>query len=137
MEKFNDEDYIVTTEKLPKLHDGFSEQVAISKGDYTLSPKKTRNLNAQMKPKILDLCQRYETSGNGSNMMDSDNEDDDMYQGHPRWGSFNEERAMRKSGDDNVAFLRFEGSEFLYWWHVLYELIQFTTNRLSDDWGLK
>ncbi len=72
VEKFNDEDYIVTTDKLPNLHDDFSEQVAISKGDYTLSPKKARNLIAQMKPNILDLCQRYEANGNGSNMMDSD-----------------------------------------------------------------
>ncbi len=51
----------------------------------------------------------------GSNMMDSDNEDNDMCHGHPKWGSFNEERAMRKSGDGRAAFLRFEGSELLYW----------------------
>ncbi len=64
--------------------------------------------------------------------------DDDMYQGHPRWNSFDEERAMRKSGDDRAAFLRFEGSELLYWWHVLdkYELIQFTAALLSDHSGV-
>ncbi len=37
VENFNDEDYIVIAEKVPKLHDDFSEQVVISKGDYTLS----------------------------------------------------------------------------------------------------
>ena len=141
--KFNDEDFIGKTEGLPNLHDDFVEPVSVFKGEYTLTQKKAKNLIAQMKPKILDICQRYEASGNGSNMMDSDNEDDDLYQGHPRWGTFNAERAMRKNGeykngDDRAAFLRFEGSELLYWWYVLdkYELVQFTTARLSDINGV-
>ncbi len=46
-------------------------------------------------------------------MMDSDNDNDEVYQGHPRWGSFNEEKGHKKDGDDRAAFLRLEGSELL------------------------
>ncbi len=45
------------------------------------------------------VFQRDEASGNGSNMMDSSNEDDGMDQGCPRCGSFNEKSAMGKNAD--------------------------------------
>ncbi len=55
----NGEDYVVRTEKLPCLQNHSSEQVAISKGDYTLSQKKARNSIAQIKPNNLDFCWTY------------------------------------------------------------------------------
>ena len=75
VEKFNNDEHLTRTEVLPNLHDDFAEEVLVSKSDYTLTRKKAKGLIAQMKPKLLDICQRYEASGNGSNMMDSDNED--------------------------------------------------------------
>ena len=125
VEMFNDSELVTRTEVLPNLHDDFAMELPICKGDYTLTRKKAKNLIAQMKPKLLDICQRYEASGNGSNMQESDCESSDS-------------AALKKNGDDRAAFLRFEGSELLYWWHVLdkYQLIQFTTARLTDDNGV-
>ncbi len=119
VEMFNNQNLVMTTEALPDLHDDFAEAIAVPKGDYILTWKKAKNLVSQMKPKLLDICQRYEASGNGSNMPDSEDENEGMYPGHPNWGFSNQEGAIKKIGDDRSAFLSFEGSELLYWWHVL------------------
>ena len=98
-----------------------------------MTEKNTKDIISAMKAKLMDIIHRYEQSGNGSNMNDSDTEEV-IYEGHPKWGKFNSERAMRKNGDDRGSFLKYHGSDLLYWWHVLdsYDLICFTTAKLDE-----
>ncbi len=71
-----------------------------------------------MKPKFLNISQRYDASGNGNNMPHSHNKDDGMCSGHANLMFCNQQNAMRKVGEDPAAFLRFECTELLCWWHV-------------------
>ena len=133
--KFNDESWLATTEAIPDLHSDYIRSKEIHKSDFDLTIEKAKKLISEFCPKLSRIIDKYEQSGNGSNMNDSGNEDDKtIHAGHPKWGKYNTERAARKNGDDRASFLNGESPCLLYWWHVLdqHDLLNFTRVELSD-----
>mmetsp|Transcript_26421 Transcript_26421/g.38891 ORF Transcript_26421/g.38891 Transcript_26421/m.38891 type:complete len:496 (-) Transcript_26421:208-1695(-) len=126
--KFNDEDFLPKTEALPGLHEDFAKSTLVPKSNYFLTKNNAKEMVDSMKQKVSEIIGRYEQSGNGSNLYDTDTEDD-IYEGHPQWGRYNQQRAIRKNGDDRSSFLKNAGSDLLYWWHILdaYDLLHVTT----------
>lgn len=149
-DKCNNQSWVPKTEALPNLHDDFAESFECPKSSFTFTPKNSKLLLQRMKNSLNTIIERYEQSGNGSNMLASDDDDSENEEGRTRkdigraWGRFNKERAERvhsrrypgeilKDGDDRASFLKHNSSDLLYWWHALdqYDLIYFTLAELD------
>ena len=83
---------------------------------------KAKDIVRAMRPRLLCIINDYKRSGNGSGQRAANDEE---------WGHF--DLSMCVDGDDRKNFLHNDGSEILYWWHVLdeYQMLRFTTSVLS------
>ena len=117
----NDPEWIPSTEALPSLHPNFEKAIQCPIGNFTFTVNNMKQLFQKRKTALNEMLTRYENSGNGSNMLatDDENSDDDNEErgtGQTRqWGRFNSDRAKRvgdrknmllKDGNDRQSFLR-------------------------------
>ena len=141
----NDEDWIVETEAVGGLHDDYGASIECKKGHFTFSVKNAKALLHTTKHRLDQIIKRYEASGNGSNMLESDNEEEEEPTRETigrQWGRFNKARADReaerkqlKNGDDRQSFLQHFSSDLLYWWWFMdnNDLIHFTIAELDGE----
>ena len=131
-ELFNDENVIVETPPVPSLHEKFANTISCPKGRYTLTKDKCKDLIMDQKTKLRSIINRYQLSGNGSDMVSFDNDTDneaEIVENEETYGRFNAARAMRRSdrrtdfdklklvnGDDRSSFLRQEPIDLLMWY---------------------
>lgn len=151
-ELFNDPTVEVSTVPLPNLHENFCEPIACPKGEYILTPDKAKDLMSDTKGKLRTIINKYNRSGNGSDMArfedDSGDEDEGLPESEETYGRFNHSRAMRRAnrrkgmehlkttnGDDRREFIAYHPPDILYWWHVLdiNKLIYFFMGKLGDN----
>lgn len=78
---FNDPDQEARTDVLSTLHSKFADAIDCPKGNYDLTDEKAKKLIDTMKHHLRVIIERYNTSGNGSDMRivtDVDSDCDDV-----------------------------------------------------------
>ena len=125
----------------------------VPKGKYELTAQKCKDLIQDMKNRLREMIDRYNTSGNGSDMLIHDYDSDDecgIIDNESTYGRFNKKRATKRdmksnntglaarNGDDRSSFLRHNPPKILYWGHSMdtYNLLFFTCAKLDDDNGV-
>ena len=118
-EAFNNPEEMIMTALKPTLHDDFKVQIQCDTTNFKLTPDRCDDIMTAMKKKIRTIVNKYNLSGNGSDMArfddDTDNEDDtdEIYDGH-----FNQDKSIKRAerrgltiidGDDQKSFLDKEG----------------------------
>ena len=123
--KFNDASFQPSIRQdLKHLSPDFENLDKLIVGNHIMTEEKCKDMLRKAKPKIVDIIERYELSGNGGGQRDTD---------APDWGSF--DITLCTNGDDQTSFLKSPRDAYLlYWWTVLneYQLLQFTAVRLPD-----
>ena len=150
VEMFNDPDVVLHTSIVKDLHQDYSQVIECPKGSYKLTVEKAKEVLQDMKTRLRDIIKRYNSSGNGSDMViyeeDSDADDRIVVNDDTTYGRFNKDKALKRAqkknddsllltdGDDRSSFLRHQPPELLYWWHMMdqYNLLFFTCTILSD-----
>ena len=151
--KCNDDLFLPSTEAI-NIHEEFEESFVCYKGYFEWTKEKAKDFLQKIKKQLNEIITRYEASGNGSNMLDSEAENSDgereVYLSRSdvgrKWGRFNKERADRvysrkndfgniKDGDDSKAFIRHYPPDILYFWWAFdkFELIHFTIGEIDSD----
>ena len=121
---FNNEAWIPYTTSYPTLHQDYALQFQVPKGDLNMTPEKSKEILAAVKPTLYQIIYNYEASGQGGLHRKVTS---------PDWGTFSIEDCNGK--DDRAAFLRdHQPSYLLYWWARLdeYQLLSFTCAHLSN-----
>ena len=130
VEKFNDPSWIPYTRAIPSLHSDFAQPVECPKReDYDLTVEKSKKMLQSMKTSISKMIIEYNKSGNGSDMVNPDEEDLNDDFDFSKYGHFNAEAAKARSqegdnlidGDDRYNFVAKGGGSIpsLYWWDTL------------------
>jgi hypothetical protein len=96
VELFNDKEHIVTTMPLKSLHDDFVHPIGCPAREYVLSVEKAKGIMQLMKAKLRTIVGRYNSSGNGSDMVipNSADENYSVERNEDTYGRFNSKKAL-------------------------------------------
>ena len=75
--EFNESDVEYKTKALPNLHDRFAHEIECKRDDkFKMTPDKCKSIIQEMKTKLRKIIDRYNQSGNGSEMASFDDDSD-------------------------------------------------------------
>jgi hypothetical protein len=148
-ELFNDSEYEAKTRPIPNLHSKFRDEIDCPKGEFDLNPETAKALMSGQKKKLRDMIQKYNASGNGSDMASHPEDvegDGGKLESEGTYGRFNIELAKKRcryndqqdllvfDGDDRKNFLKNNPYDLLYWWEEMDKnnLIYFFMGKLND-----
>lgn len=80
---------------LPQLHPDFESSLDLLKLATDMTADKSKDMLQKFKPQLVDVINKYQRSGTGSNQLSEDD---------PDWGVVDLDNCV--SGDDHKDFLR-------------------------------
>jgi hypothetical protein len=126
--KFNDVDWIPSTEAIPSLHDDFRHPIECPLTVQPILPDQVSAKISTARALLTSIVTQWERSGSGKAMFLD--EDDSEYRSESEVYEF-------KDGDDRSSYLKHCQNRvyILYWWHVAFEcqMLQSARESLRND----